>query len=52
MKPGGALLFEIGYKQKDDVSALLREYIGEPFALKDYGDNWRVVGAVKEKKDA
>ena len=52
LKPGGALLFEIGYKQKDDVSALLRKYIGEPFALKDYGDNWRVVGAVKEKKDA
>ena len=49
---GGCLLFEIGYKQKDDVSALLRETIGEPFALKDYGDNWRVVGAVKEKKDA
>ena len=49
---GGALLFEIGYKQKDDVSALLRENIGEPFALKDYGDNWRVVGAVKEKEHA
>lgn len=49
---GGALLFEIGYKQKDEVSALLKTHIGEPFALKDYGDNWRVVGAVKEKKDA
>jgi len=45
---GGCLLFEIGYKQKDDVCALLREHIGEPFALKDYGDNWRVVGAVKK----
>ena len=52
LKTGGALLFEIGYKQKDDVSALLREHIGEPFALKDYGDNWRVVGAVKEKEHA
>ena len=52
LKTGGALLFEIGYKQKDDVSALLRENIGEPFALKDYGDNWRVVGAVKEKEHA
>ncbi len=52
LKPGGALLFEIGYKQKDDVSALLQKHIGEPFTLKDYGDNWRVVGAVKEKKDA
>ena len=42
---GGCLLFEIGWKQKDAVGALLRETIGEPFALKDYGDNWRVVGA-------
>ena len=47
LEEGGCLLFEIGYKQKDDVSALLKEHIGEPFALKDYGDNWRVVGAVK-----
>lgn len=52
LAPGGVLLFEIGYKQKDDVSDLLRQHIGEPFALKDYGDNWRVVGAVKEKGDA
>lgn len=49
LKMGGCLLFEIGWKQKDDVSALLKEYVGEPFALKDYGDNWRVVGAVREK---
>jgi len=47
LEMGGCLLFEIGYKQKDDVSALLAKDIGEPFALKDYGDNWRVVGAVK-----
>ena len=46
---GGCLLFEIGWQQKDAVSDLLREHIGEPFALKDYGDNWRVVGAVKTK---
>lgn len=45
LSPGGALLFEIGWKQKDAVCALLRAHIGEPFALKDYGDNWRVVGA-------
>jgi len=49
LEEGGCLLFEIGYKQKDDVSALLAEHVGEPFALKDYGDNWRVVGAVKTK---
>ena len=48
LKEGGCLLFEIGWLQKDDVSALLRESVGEPFALKDYGDNWRVVGAVRE----
>ena len=52
LNPGGALLFEIGWKQKDAVSALLAQHIGQPFALKDYGDNWRVVGAVKEKSDA
>ena len=46
---GGGLLFEIGWQQKDAVSALVREHIGEPFALKDYGDNWRVVGAVYEE---
>ncbi|MBQ7886149.1 MAG: peptide chain release factor N(5)-glutamine methyltransferase [Clostridia bacterium] len=46
LKEGGCLLFEIGWQQKDAVSELLRAHIGEPFALKDYGDNWRVVGAV------
>ena len=49
LMPGGCLLFEIGWKQKDAVSDLLAEHIGEPFALKDYGDNWRVVGAMKKK---
>ena len=52
LNEGGCLIFEIGWKQKDDVSALLAQHIGEPFALKDYGDNWRVVGAVKEKEHA
>ena len=49
---GGVLLFEIGWKQKDAVAALLARHTGEPFALRDYGDNWRVVGAVKERRDA
>lgn len=49
LRKGGALLFEIGWQQKDDVSALLEEHIGTPHALRDYGDNWRVVYAVKEK---
>ena len=44
---GGVLLFEIGWTQKEPVSALVDMHIGEPFALKDYGDNWRVVGAEK-----
>ena len=48
---GGVLLFEIGWQQKDAVSDLLRAHIGEPFALKDYGDNRRVVGAVYRKED-
>ena len=47
LKMGGCLLFEIGWKQKDAVSALLSRHVGEPFAMKDYGDNWRVVGANK-----
>ena len=48
LAPGGVLLFEIGWRQKDAVSALLERYIGTPHALKDYGDNWRVVYAQKE----
>ena len=43
--PGGCLLFEIGWRQRDAVSALVRESVGEPFSLRDYGGNWRVVGA-------
>ncbi|MBR5301924.1 MAG: peptide chain release factor N(5)-glutamine methyltransferase [Clostridia bacterium] len=50
LKEGGCLLFEIGWQQKNAVSQLLHEHIGEPFALKDYGDNWRVVGAVRTKR--
>ena len=45
MRPGGWLLFETGWKQKEAVCALLREHVGEPFALRDYGGNWRVAGA-------
>ncbi len=52
LKDGSVLLFEIGWQQKEAVSTLLQTHIGAPFALKDYGDNWRVVGAVKENRDA
>lgn len=49
---GGCLLFEIGWQQKDAVCDLLRAHIGEPKALRDYGNNWRVVYAMKEKQHA
>lgn len=52
LNAGGVLLFEIGWQQRDAVCALLAEHIGEPFALRDYGGNWRVTGAVKENRDA
>ncbi len=48
LNEGGCLLFEIGWLQKDAVSALVKAHISEPFALRDYGQNWRVVGAKKE----
>ena len=48
LNEGGCLLFEIGWLQKEAVSALVKAHIGEPFALRDYGQNWRVVGAKKE----
>ncbi|MDO5377639.1 MAG: peptide chain release factor N(5)-glutamine methyltransferase [Clostridia bacterium] len=48
--PGGFLMFEIGWQQRDDVSAIVKEHIGEPFALRDYGGNWRVVGAALAKR--
>lgn len=48
LNEGGCLLFEIGWLQKDAVSALVKAHIGEPFALRDYGQNWRVVGAKRE----
>ena len=40
LNEGGCLLFEIGWLQKDAVSALVKAHIGEPFALRDYGQNW------------
>lgn len=45
LRPGGALLLETGYRQRDAVCAMLAEHVGTPFALKDYGGNWRVAGA-------
>lgn len=50
LNEGGFLLFEIGWLQKDAVSALMRTFIGEPFALRDYGRNWRVVGAQLKRR--
>ena len=48
---GGWLLFEIGWKQREPVCALMRAHIGEPFACRDYGGNWRVVGAQLRSDD-
>ena len=45
LKPGGMLLFEIGWQQAEPVSELLETYIGPSFRMKDYGGNWRVCGA-------
>ena len=45
LNAGGHLLFEIGWQQKDDVCALLDSHIGVPWALRDYGGNWRVCAA-------
>ena len=39
----GTLMFEIGFAQKDAVASMLKP-LGEVFALRDYGQNWRVVG--------
>ncbi|MFR0859122.1 MAG: hypothetical protein ACLSIR_05325 [Christensenellales bacterium] len=36
--------------KKDAVSALMRTFIGESFALRDYGRNWRVVGAQLKRR--
>ncbi len=52
LTPGGCLLFEIGWQQKDAVIALAEASVGAAFCLKDYGDNWRVVGAVMREEDA
>ena len=49
LNDGGWLIFEIGWLQKDAVCGLLRESIGEPFAERDYGGNWRAVGARYER---
>lgn len=52
LKPGGHLLFEIGYRQADAVSDLLAETIGTPFRVRDYGGHWRVVGAAFTKRQS
>ena len=46
LKKHGIILFEIGCDQKDDVCQILDCFVGNPFALRDYGGRWRVAGAV------
>jgi release factor glutamine methyltransferase len=50
LKPGGVLLFEIGYDQARDCSRLLEgaSGFGPPEVFKDYGRNDRVVRARKQ----
>ena len=42
---GGWVALEIGWRQKDAVCELMRREVGIPFAKRDDGRNWRVVGA-------
>ncbi len=46
---GGYLLFEIGYKQAEEVCALLSKRYKQIRVVKDYGNNNRVVIARKEE---
>lgn len=54
LRRGGTLLLETGWRQKEAVCALLAEHVGEPYALRDLGGNWRVAGARlrEEREDA
>lgn len=42
----GMLAFEIGYNQKDTVSSLMNESFTDITAIKDYGDNYRVISGI------
>ncbi len=49
LNPGGVLAFEIGYDQGLSVPNLMKTCFSEIFVKKDYGDNDRMVYAVKNK---
>ena len=42
----GMLAFEIGYNQKDSVSSLMASSFTDINAIKDYGDNYRVISGI------
>lgn len=42
----GMLAFEIGYNQKDSVSTLMKTSFTDITAIKDYGDNYRVISGI------
>ncbi len=46
LSPGGMLAFEIGYNQKESVSELMEASFRSITALKDYGDNYRVISGI------
>ena len=45
LSKGGYLLYEIGWKQREAVGTLLKEFIGDPFFEQDFNRIWRVAGA-------
>ncbi len=49
LNPGGVLAFEIGYDQGLSVPNLMKPYFPEIVVKKDYGNNDRMVYAVKNK---
>lgn len=49
LKPGGCFLFEIGYDQREDISALAAVLGYSCTVTKDYGGNDRVAHLIKEE---
>ncbi len=47
LNDGGMLAFEIGYNQREAVTKLMEKDFINVTAIKDYGDNYRVVTGIK-----
>lgn len=52
LSKGGVLAFEIGYNQKEAVTKLMEKDFKDIRAIKDYGDNYRVVIGIKKSEQA